>query len=315
MRIGGRSFIDTNVGSMARLSDQIARLQGQIATGKRFSVASEAPVEAQKTALIARRQSDTQRFVTNLDQAEQRLTIADKSLDGMTGQLVRARELALSAASETSAPADRRIIAGEVREIIRVLVSQGNIQDASGNYVFSGALASTPAFAFDAVSGAVVYNGLGDADPIAVGDNAQLRSTEPAPALFGGVVGTDGTPQIFAILERFAAALEAPQPAADDTAGVAAQRAEFDAAIAASGAAIEHLSIARASFGGRLNRIESERDRLSAVSTGLATARSTLEDTDIAETYSNLSRASLILTATQRSFAQVSRLSLFDELR
>lgn len=314
MRIGGRSFIDSNVTAMGRMSDAMARLQGQIASGKRFTAASEAPQAAQKAALVNRRQADNARYALGLDQAEQRLGLADSALDGITKQLVRARELALATSNGTTAPADRAISATEMRELLNVMLSLGNIQDASGNHLFAGAKASTPAFAVDAVSGRVVYQGLGEAADIAVGANATIRATEPAPALFGGIDGADPT-DVFAIVERFIALLEAPPADPADPAALAAEQLEFDAAITGTAAAVEHLSIVRASFGGRLNRIEAERDRLGAVGDRLTVARSALEDTDFAQTISELSRADLVLRATQQSFAQVGSLSLFDALR
>jgi len=96
---------------------------------------------------------------------------------------------------------------------------------------------------------------------------------------------------------------------------VAARRADFDRAVEASGAAIELLAASRAAFGGRLDRVEAERERLALEGEALTLGRSRLEDTDLAQAITELQRASLVLEATQRSFAQVSRLSLFNELR
>lgn len=315
MKIGGRSFHDSQVDAMSRLSDALAAGQGRISFGKRFAAASEAPVEAQRAAVVARRQADTAQFALGLDQAEQRLTVVDGAVGGVVDGLYRIRELALLASSETSAPGDRRIFANEAREILNVMVSYGNAQDASGNYVFAGARATTPAFGRDALTGAVVYQGLGEMEDIVVGANARVRATEPGPALFGDVSGTSVATDAFAIVERFIAVLDAPPADRADSAAVALERLEFDASVEGAARVIDHLGVARASFGGRLGRIEAERDRLTQVADNLTVARSRLEDTDLAATIADLSRASLVLTATQRSFAQVSRLSLFDELR
>lgn len=313
MLIGTRAFHRSQLDAMQRLSGDIAFGQGQIASGRRWSSASEAPAAAQQSAALVRRQSDNARYALGIDFAEQRLTIADGALEGMSSAMIRVRELALQASSDTSSTADRSILALEARELLNVVVSLGNTQDASGNYLFAGARAAEPAFGFDA-AGRVEYRGLGRAAPIAVAAQARVDAAVPGPELFGALPGAAGQRSVFAIVEDFVAVLEAPPPAAGDLAAIAAFRLELGRAVDGAELASERLATSRATFGGRLNRLESDRDRLASIGEGLTIARSRLEDTDLAATITNLQRASLVLEATQRSFARVTSLSLFDEL-
>jgi flagellar hook-associated protein 3 FlgL len=314
MLLGTRAFHQSQTDAMARLSEFIAGRQGQVATGRRWSAASEDPAAAQRSAALIRRQDDAARHLAALDFAESRLSLADAALGDFANRMTRVRELAVQAASDPSASGNRAILATEAREVLAVMVSLANAQDGSGNYLFAGARAAAPAFGFDA-GGRVQFQGLGRAAPVTVGPAAVIEAAEPGPDLFGRVSDAAGTRTMFAVVEDFIAALEAPAPDPADPVAVAARRQELDRAVEASGAAIELLAASRAAFGGRLNRVEAERERLAIQGEALTLARSRIEDTDLAEAITELQRASLVLEATQRSFAQVSRLSLFNELR
>ncbi|MEP1214081.1 MAG: flagellar hook-associated protein FlgL [Marinobacter sp.] len=67
-------------------------------------------------------------------------------------------------------------------------------------------------------------------------------------------------------------------------------------------------------LGGRMNAVESTQSFLEDSSVYSEEIRSELQDVDYAEAISNLSFQSFVLQAAQQSFAQVSRLSLFDRL-
>ncbi len=313
MRIGTSSFNDSQLNAMARLCGQIAAGQGAISTGKSRVSASDDPAAAARSADLARTQANNTRYASGLDLAEQRLGIADKSLEGMTNQLIRLKELALQSSSETASPADHHIFLTEALQIQKVMVSLGNAQDAGGAYLFAGARSAAPAFAQDATTGAVTYQGLGEGVPVAVGASASIRTTDSAPALFGNVAGAGGR-SVFAVVQDFITALQAPEPAPGDTAAIAARRTAFSTAVDGVGAATDRIAAGRADIGARLNRVDSERSRLTAEGEGLTQARSTLDDADYAATIISLQRASTILQATQRSFSQLSSLSLFNEI-
>lgn len=67
-------------------------------------------------------------------------------------------------------------------------------------------------------------------------------------------------------------------------------------------------------IGGRLNTIDSTKEFLTDSSVFTDKVKSELQDVDYAEAISNLSFQSFVLQAAQQSFAQISRLSLFDSL-
>jgi flagellar hook-associated protein 3 FlgL len=95
-------------------------------------------------------------------------------------------------------------------------------------------------------------------------------------------------------------------------------QAQYDALIAESlinlDNAQEKVVLKQTELGGRLNAVESTSAFLEDSALYSKEIRSELEDVDYAEAISNLSFQSFVLQAAQQSFAQVSRLSLFDRL-
>jgi flagellin-like hook-associated protein FlgL len=76
----------------------------------------------------------------------------------------------------------------------------------------------------------------------------------------------------------------------------------------------ESILLTQTDLGGRMNAVESTQQFLEDSGLYSKKIRSQLQDVDYAEAISNLSFQSFVLQAAQQSFAQVSRLSLFDRL-
>lgn len=125
-------------------------------------------------------------------------------------------------------------------------------------------------------------------------------------------LGVSDKQSIFGTIEKLIAGLEGIDKATPRSS------AEFDALIGESLANLdsgqESIILKQTELGGRLNAVESTTAFLE--DSGLYTneIRSQLQDVDYAEAISTLSFQSFILQASQQSFAQISRLSLFDRL-
>ena len=117
---------------------------------------------------------------------------------------------------------------------------------------------------------------------------------------------------VFKTIENLIAGLDS---LGKDTAKSAAQ---YDTLIADSLSnldnAQESIVLKQTELGGRMNAVESTKNFLEDSSVYTNQIRSELQDVDYAEAISNLSFQSFVLQAAQQSFAQVSRLSLFDRL-
>ncbi len=76
--------------------------------------------------------------------------------------------------------------------------------------------------------------------------------------------------------------------------------------------ALNSILATRAAMGARMNEVQSLQSSMSDQDTALKTAMSQIEDVDYASAISQLSKQQLILEAAQKSFASVSRLSIFN---
>ena len=116
---------------------------------------------------------------------------------------------------------------------------------------------------------------------------------------------------IFATFDALAATLR--QPTATDT-----DRARFNTdisvALAQIDSGMDHLINVRSEVGARLNVIDNVTTSRENLELELQTAVSNLRDVDMIEALSRLALEKSALTAAQQSFAQLSRLSLFDYL-
>ena len=125
-------------------------------------------------------------------------------------------------------------------------------------------------------------------------------------------IGISDKQSVFATIENLISGLDTIAKGAPKT------NAEYDALIAESltnlDNAQESLILKQTELGGRLNAVESTTAFLDDSALYTKEIRSQLQDVDYAEAISNLSFQSFVLQAAQQSFAQISRLSLFDRL-
>lgn len=125
-------------------------------------------------------------------------------------------------------------------------------------------------------------------------------------------LGISDKQSIFGTIEKLITGLEGIDKASPKSS------AEYDALIAESLANLdngqESVILKQTELGGRLNAIESTSSFLEDSGLYTKEIRSQLQDVDYAEAISNLSFQSFVLQAAQQSFAQISRLSLFDRL-
>lgn len=125
-------------------------------------------------------------------------------------------------------------------------------------------------------------------------------------------IGINDRQSVFASIEALISGLDSINKS------TAQGNAAYDALIAETlinlDNAQENILIKQTELGGRLNAVESTQAFLEDSALYSKEIRSELEDIDYAEAISNLSFQSFVLQAAQQSFAQVSRLSLFDRL-
>ncbi|GAA0726004.1 flagellar hook-associated protein FlgL [Sphingomonas japonica] len=300
MRVTTGSFFDRTSGQMARLNQAAEKINDQIATGKKITVASDDPASFQRLAWIKRAGADNAAFAANITLAQGVLAQADSTLATMEEQLQRAKELTIQANSGILSDFDRTSIAVSIDSIVEDLLALSNAKDARGQPLFAGASGDT-AFARQA-DGSIAYVGADDAGDVPIGEGVSVQVTENGGRVFGG---TDGGADMFAVLQALSAALQA----GGDISGAAGD------ALEGLDSAIDQTVIARSSVGARAYRLDFEADHLTDLGIDYEALRSSIEDTDLSVAITELQKTLTVLQATQASFTKLTGLSLFDYLR
>lgn len=306
MRVGTFQSFQSQISRMGSLQSTLAQLEAQIASGKRILDPSDDPLGSSRVADLQRSIDNNQQFIRNMDAITTQLSFADSAVDAMSNQMVRAKELAVQAANGTLTDADRKVISTELGQIIDQMLSLSNSRDAAGNYLFSGASVGTTPFARDA-TGAIVWQGSGEAPKVPI--SADVAVSTGANGLSMLSIETSGGRQtILASLTEFKALLD------DPTADAATFTAGMEKALSDTTAGIDRLADQRATFGSRMAQVDTETTRLKALETTMTTAKSNLESLDVAAAIVQLKSAMTLLDASQQSFAQIKKLSLFSYL-
>jgi len=302
MRVPTNQRFDRPSLLMANLNSQADKLQTQISTGKKILAPSDSASGWQQLSGLKRATSNDDAYASNIKMAQSLLASTDTALDTVHTQLQRAKAFAVQANSQTMTPQGRAAILKEVEAIITDLLGTANTKDSRGQPLFGGA-AGDAAYARQP-NGSIAYVGTGTAAPIPVGDGIDIAATETGDRAFGGIAGTNGQTDMFAILTAFAAAL---QPGAE-AGGIDTAMKDLDAAL-------DQVGSTRTSIGARAFRMDLEAERLDEVNETRESTRSGIEDVNPATAIAELQKTLTILQATQASFSKLTSLSLFDYLR
>ena len=147
------------VDGMLNAQKKTFNTQAQIASGKRIATAADDPVAAARIVKIDQEQSQTRQYITNADALENRLTLEESQLKGVTNLLARVREQTVYAANGVLTQSERQSIAIELKGRLTELGNLANTRDSNGEYIFAGFQGGSPAFSQD---GRGDYNYEGD---------------------------------------------------------------------------------------------------------------------------------------------------------
>jgi flagellar hook-associated protein 3 FlgL len=294
-----RTLFDVGRDGLAAINtaaDRLAAAQLQVATGRRLNAVSDDPAAA---ALAVREHATlgaVDAYTRTRDAAAGRLAVADTALSGMIDALSAAIVAGTGAQGSHVTAAARAAAAAHVTSLRDSLVADLNTT-FQGAYLFSGSRSGVAPYAL--VAGTWTYQGDAAAQQVEVERQRLVTVSFDGRAI---AQGTD-TADMFTSLDRLATAI-----AAGDNPGMAAE-------IAALQRAFDRVSFAQ----GRLGADERALDRTQANLTTLrqaATARqAALEDANMADAITRLTRAQDTYRAALGSVSTAERQSLLDYLR
>jgi flagellar hook-associated protein 3 FlgL len=138
MRIADKMTFDQVNRAITKNRSEISNLQNQAATQKRVTKPSDDPIAAARVLGERVDLRGNEQYVKNLNYAKGFLDFSEQSLSDLGDILVRAKELAISQASDASAnPQTRRGVAEEIKQLRNHAIELGN-RKLGERYIFGG---------------------------------------------------------------------------------------------------------------------------------------------------------------------------------
>lgn len=138
---------------------KLIKTQLQLSSGLNILTPSDDPAAAVRTLSLQGTIDQTIQYQDNIEQVRSRLNIEEGSLSTAETILFRAKELTVQALNSTLTLEDKVAIQAEIDQLLGEMVGVANTKNSNGEYIFSGDLSTTPAFAFDSDVGSYVYQG------------------------------------------------------------------------------------------------------------------------------------------------------------
>ena len=304
MKISTNALFDRATQQMGTVQTTLAKSQAQLAAGKQVITPSDAPTQAasiQRLKSIMARQDS---YADTLAAVQTRLEDEESALQGVSNMVVRIKEIAIQAASDTLGPADRKVLAVEMQGLRDQILSMANAQDSSGNYLFAGSRVDQPAFAENGF-GDVTYQGDQTRMRVSVGDQRTVQLNRSGSEAFVRVVRTDakgvasGT-GFFQALDQLTAAVRS------------SNRMDMQRGIGEMDSLQNGTILALAQVGTDMNVAQAQKAVLEETNLSLKSTLSSIQDLDYADAIGQMNKQMLALEAAQSSFGKISKLNLFN---
>ena len=314
MRISTSNFYNNSTTQLNDLQSSITDLSTQISTGKKGVTPQDDPEAAVQILNLSQVTSADSQFTKNRVALKNTLGEASSALNGMVDTLQSVNEQIISASNGTMSAQDRATVATSLQGQLDQLLSLSNSNDGAGHYLFSGFnVGSTPSSVSltqgtTTVNGNPVtynqydYNGTSSTAQIQVdvGRSSSLGVTS------GDIFGNNSSTNFLSQLSKAIAVLSNPNQTNTDATN-----------------ALNDLSSAyQTTFNNVLqaqSKVGITQDQLTTLDTlstnksnGNAQVLSAIQDTDYNKALSDLARQQVELQAAQKSFQQISILSLFN---
>jgi len=294
MRVSNNLLSNTVMGNMQRNLEKLFELQNSASSGKKINKPSDDPAGAAKLINYNSAISKAEQYQRNIGNGAAFLNATETAVSSTQDILMRAKELALYARSETNSAADRNFMAKEVEQLYQQVRQIANSK-YDNRYIFAG-LSTDVAPYNDAGSYTGTASPYGYFDlEIDAGNTISINM--PGYAVYGSA--TDGT-DILAALSDLKTAMES-----NDSVAIEGAMTELDDGM-------DQVNNALANIGARLNRLENAKNHFDKLQLDLAKYKSDTEDADITNILSQLALQQTMLEVSRATAAKVLQQSILD---
>jgi flagellar hook-associated protein 3 FlgL len=161
LRISTSAIYDVGTNQLNTLQSQMAKTQMQLSTNRRNLTAADDPIASARALEVTQSQSMNTQFATNRSNANASLSLVDKTLQDVGGQIQDIQTLIVTAGNGGYSQSDRQALATELEGRLTDMIGLANTADGTGGYLFSGYQSSTQPFSqtpTDAAGGLVAQD-------------------------------------------------------------------------------------------------------------------------------------------------------------
>lgn len=301
MRIASTQYQATMNSALQQANARLAAITEKMASGKALTVPSDDPLTSVRLSRLTREEAALKQYQDNIGAVRTRLTQNEGYLDGMTSDMLQARDLLVGALDGSNSSSNLEAIASPLAALRDSLLFSANTRDQEGRYVFSGTATGTPTITYDAtaaVGSRYTFTGNTESQNVVVGSGlTQAANTS--------------VPELATLLNQLDSAAQVMQASGASTSN-AATRATMASALDGIDVASDSVSSRIAKLGGAQNILSTLDANHSNVSLSNQQALIDLGQLNVGDAAMQLNAYTTALQATQKAYAKVSGLSLFD---
>ena len=297
MRISTNTIYQLSTSQMSALQEKISTTSQQASTGKKVMTPQDDPVGSAKLLEAKQAISMNGQYADNRNALKYTIGIANVALDGVQDVMQSMNEQIVSLGNATLSSSNRQSIAITIKSQLDHLVSLSNTKDAAGHYIFSGYKSDTASI------DATTYAYGGDAN------NAVIQvdsSTQSGLGVNANTIFSAG------FLAQVKTSIDVLSNAASTDAQIATAITDLSTNFSASQITVNASQV---TLGTSENRLTSMDSIGSERALAYKDAVSSLEDVDYNKVLSDLARQQLQLQVAQKTFTQISNLSIFNYIK
>lgn len=301
MRIASTQYHTTMNTALQDASGRLEYVMQQMASGLRIQHPSDDPVNSVRVSRLTREEAALDQYRANIDALRSRLQQNEVVMDGMVSDLLQGRDLLVWAADGGNTSQDVQAMAGSLLALRDSLFYSANSKDQEGRYLFSGTATATAAISYNAaaaVGARYSFSGNTDLQQVVIGNGV----TEAA-----NVTLQDMAAQLN-LMDSTVATLSTTGVDINDPLVQANVRATLDG----FDTALDFVNAEIAGLGGAQNMLETMQQNHANVSLSNQQSMITLGQLDYGDAAVKLNGYTTAVQATQKAYAKVSQLSLFD---
>lgn len=303
MRIASTQYHSTMNSALQNASARLEDVMQQMASGQKLLRPSDDPITHVRLSRLSREDAALTQYRANIGALQSRLQQNESLLDGMSDNLLQARDLMVWAADGGNTSQDVAAMSGSLEALRDSLFFSSNSRDQEGRFLFSGTATSTATLTYDATAplGArYTFTGNTATQDVVVGNGVTQTANVTLQEMATLLNQLDGT---IATLQVPGVSVSTP-----------AVHAQLAATLDGLDTALDAVNSKIARLGGTQNVLSTLDSNHANVSLSNNQATLALGQLDYGDAAVKLSGYTTALQATQKAYAKVSGLSLFNVL-